>query len=292
MRVENLGTVTELAVLGEAGEIEDRGDHLVVRCPEAPTWYWGNHLLLERAPTADRVEHWLEAFAAAFPDPEIRHVAIGWQDPTGDGPAIEAFAARGLVLDDCCVTATEAAPPRKALPAGMTVEVVRAPADWRALERMSVELRDTRHTEAAYARFVADRFARRRIQAEQGDLVWFAAKFDGRIAGDLGLFVVREPPKGVDASGVDVPYPIARFQAVSTHPDFRRRGVCSALLTAACHHAIEALGVRRLVILVDEDGPAWSIYRRHGFRPVARVRGVWRAPADAWAADAARPAAD
>lgn len=287
MRVENLGTVTELAVLGEAAVIEDRGDHLVVRCPEAPTYYWGNHLLLDRAPTADRVEHWLKTFAEAFPEPEIRHVAIGWQDPTDDGPGIEAFRARGLILDDCCVTATEVAPPREPLPAGMAIEVVRDEADWRALERMAVELRDKRHERTAYARFVADRFARRRIQAAQGELVWFAAKIDGRIAGDLGLFVVRAPPRGVDASGVAARYPIARFQAVSTHPDFRRRGVCSALLTEACHHAIDALGVRRLVILVDEQGPAWRIYRRHGFRPVARVRGVWRAPADAWVADAA-----
>lgn len=285
MRLTNLGTVTELAVLGEAAAIDDRGDHLVVRCPDMPGFYWGNHLLLDRAPAADRVDHWLAAFAEAFPDPRVEHVAIGWQDPTGDTGAVEAFADRGYLLDDCCVTALSAPPPRRPPPEGLTVEVVREAADWQALERLAMLSRDRRHTEAAYARYINQRFARRRQQAEQGALRWFAAKLDGHIVGDMGLFVVPGPPKGLDAA-VDVPFPIARFQDVSTHPDFRRRGICSALLTEVCHRALGPMGLKRLVILVDEDGPAWGVYRRHGFRPVARVRGVWKPPADKWQADA------
>ena len=51
MDVESLGYRTDLALLRLGGStIEDRGDHLVVRSPYNPTFYWGNFLLLEHVP--------------------------------------------------------------------------------------------------------------------------------------------------------------------------------------------------------------------------------------------------
>ena len=79
MDVTSLGFRTDLALLERAGStIDDRGDHLVVRTPSNPTFYWGNFLLLDHVPAADRVEEWLERFVAAFP--EARHRALGFDD--------------------------------------------------------------------------------------------------------------------------------------------------------------------------------------------------------------------
>jgi len=282
----NLGALTEIAVLAEAAEVTIRPDHLIVRCPAMPDFYWGNHLLLHRAPTADAVEHWLTVFAETFgDDPRIRHVAIGWQDHTGDAPAVDAFAARGYLIDDTVVTTLDTPPPARALPEGMTIDIARSDADWQAALELAIVSREARHTASAYRSYLDGIFAQRRIQAEAGRLRWYLAWIDGRVVGDMGLFVVREPPGGLPVDRLDVPLPIARFQAVKTHPDARKRGVCSSLLTSVCRDALGPLGVRRLVLMADPSGPAWRIYQRHGFRPMARLRGVWRPPTVDGAAD-------
>ena len=80
MDVTTLGFRTDLALLERGGStIDDRGDHLVVRTPSNPTFYWGNFLLLDHVPAADRVDEWLERFVDAFP--EARHRALGFDDP-------------------------------------------------------------------------------------------------------------------------------------------------------------------------------------------------------------------
>jgi hypothetical protein len=49
MQVTSLGFQTDLALrVLEGAEITDRGDYLVVRTPDNPTFYWGNFLLLAR----------------------------------------------------------------------------------------------------------------------------------------------------------------------------------------------------------------------------------------------------
>ena len=47
MQVTSLGFRTDLALrVLEGAEVTDRGDYLVVRSPDNPTFYWGNFLLL------------------------------------------------------------------------------------------------------------------------------------------------------------------------------------------------------------------------------------------------------
>ena len=77
MDVVSLGFRTDLALLERAGStIEDCGDHLVVTSPANPTFYWGNFLLLDHVPAADRVEMWLDRFVAALPAARHRSTRI------------------------------------------------------------------------------------------------------------------------------------------------------------------------------------------------------------------------
>ena len=135
MDVVSLGFRTDLALLERAGStIEDCGDHLVVRSPANPTFYWGNFLLLDHVPAADRVEMWLERFVEALP--AARHRSLGFDAPHASAADLAAFTEHGLEIDVSTVmTATSVHPP--AHPNGdATYRTLESDADW----SQSVEL--------------------------------------------------------------------------------------------------------------------------------------------------------
>ena len=82
MNLVSLGFRTDIALLQSGGsEVDDRGDHLVVRSPHNPTHWWGNFLLLAQVPAPEDSGLWLERFAAAFPG--ATHVALGFDGTHG-----------------------------------------------------------------------------------------------------------------------------------------------------------------------------------------------------------------
>jgi GNAT superfamily N-acetyltransferase len=246
MDVRSLAWRTDVALRAYAGgEVEDRGDHLVVRTPENPTFYWGNFLLLAAPPSAASVEHWVAVFEDAFPEAEHRTFGVDGCHGTLDD--LSGFREAGLGVDVSSVLATDAlaaAPPVD----GAQLRPLESDADWE--QRIELALTDT---DLVGGRQFATRRARaERALVEAGHGVWWGAFVDDALASTLGVFVA--------ASG------LARYQDVQTHPDHRGRGLCTALVHASGHHALTELGARRLVIVADPDADAVRIYRRAGFR--------------------------
>lgn len=101
--------------------------------------------------------------------------------------------------------------------------------------------------------------ARYRQMARLGRGEWFGAFYQDRLVADLGLFC---------ESG------IARFQSVETHPDFRRRGICGALVYQASRYGLERLEADVLVMIADEHYFAAHIYETIGFKPAERQVGL------------------
>ena len=100
------------------------------------------------------------------------------------------------------------------------------------------------------------------VRAGMGD--WFgvfAGADDGSetLVADCGLF--RAPGES-----------FGRFQHVVTHPRWRRRGLCSALIHAVCLHGFETMGLATLVIVADPDDAAIRVYESIGFQ---RGESTW-----------------
>ena len=71
-----LGWHTDLAVRRLDGStIEEHDDHVVVRTPSNPLFYWGNFVLVTDPDTVDDADHWLAVFERTFPS--AAHRAIG-----------------------------------------------------------------------------------------------------------------------------------------------------------------------------------------------------------------------
>ena len=250
MEIRSLGFKTDLALLRLGGsEIEDRGDHLVVRSPHNPTFWWGNFLLLQAPPPVEDTDHWLEAFAREFPGAE--HVALGFDGVRGTTDELSGFAERGLSVEGQAVmTATGVhEPPRPNLEA--EYRALSGDADWEQLVELQMACIDEGQDPDSYREFTVAKVATIRGLVDGGHGGWFGAFRDGQLLSGMGLF--RAGPG------------LARFQSVETRPEARGRGLAGTLVHHVSGYGFGVLGARTLVMVADPEYLAIRVYRSVGF---------------------------
>jgi ribosomal protein S18 acetylase RimI-like enzyme len=245
MHVESLAFRTDLALATLAGsEVEEHGEHIAVRTPDNPDYYWGNFLLLPRAPTTEELPAWEATFARTFP--QCRHRAYGVATADGGRDDLAAFAAAGLETDAATVmTATAvhepARPNREAVYRPLSGD-----ADW--AQQLDLWLSGD---ERPARDFVVAKVAAERRMAETGTGAWWGAFVGDRMLSSMGLFAASPG--------------LARFQQVHTHPDARGRGLAGTLVHRVSSYGFDDLGATTLVMVADPDYLAVRIYRAVGF---------------------------
>lgn len=146
--LRSLGYRTDVAVLRRGGStICDRGDHLVVRTADDPSFWWGNFLLLRSAPAAGETGAWVRRFEEEFPT--ARHRAFGIDDPDAGPGGVAGFVAAGysIGLDTVMTAAAVAAPTRPHV--GACCRALDADADWQQhLELQEIVHGDPSRTES------------------------------------------------------------------------------------------------------------------------------------------------
>lgn len=133
-----LSSRTSLAIDALTGtDVQDRGDHLILRTPANPTYHWGNFVQVTTG-DVDDVDRWLAVFADAFPS--APHRAIGL--PTR--PDAERWEPAGLRVEADESLTLAGTPARTPTPDGYRVRELRSDADWAA--RLGGELAENRAT--------------------------------------------------------------------------------------------------------------------------------------------------
>jgi ribosomal protein S18 acetylase RimI-like enzyme len=251
VEVRSLGYRTDLALLTLGGsQVEDHGDHLLVRSPHNPTFWWGNFLLLPTVPEASETDRWLDRFAEAFPD--CRHLAFGFDGADGAVSDLRAFADRGLRCEASTVLQASSVhePPRPNREA--TYRRLVSDEDWAQSIDLRVACRDVGVDDPDQHRLFATRkVATNRRLAEDGHGAWFGAFVEGRLLGQMGLFSASPG--------------LARFQSVETDPAARGRGLAGTLVHEVSRFGFEELGAHTLVMVADPDYLAVRLYRSVGF---------------------------
>lgn len=253
MEVGSLGFETDLMVRRLSGSaVLDRADHLVVRTPLNPDFYWGNFLLIP-LPAGGELERWIGVFAAEFP--QAGHIALGIDGVDGRLGDLDLSLVPGLEPDMAEVMTADgmvgAGPP----PAGVLVRALHSDGDWaQLLELRTVVMEEEGPFTPEHRLFLERRTEEGRAVCADGHAAFFGAFVDDRLRSTLGIYS--------DGTGT------ARYQSVETHPDYRRRGLAAALVIRAAEHALSELGAHRLVIVADSDGPAIGLYCRLGFRSI------------------------
>ena len=270
----SLGWRTELIFARFDGQVVDRGNHLCVRTPGNPTFWWGNFLLFQHAPGPGDLERWMALFEEEIEarQPASRHRSFGLD--VRDRLALPPdFAAAGFTLRQATVLTLardELVAPAKAMPAGFAFRVLHLPSDGGAVVDKHVVVDQGRFEPHGYREFAQRQVERYAAMQAAGLGHWFGivAQVDDRpvLVASCGLFRASARPG-------DAATRLGRFQVVTTHPDWRRCGLCANLVHAACRHGFEAMGLDTLVMMADPDDVAIGIYESLGFR---RGTSTWQ----------------
>ena len=275
MRLHDLrpGWRTDFIVHRYGAVVEEHPGHLVVRTPANPTFYWGNCLVLPAAPRDEDLPLWLDRFDAHIRQhqPESTHVAIGVDAPWAGEP-FAAWRAAGFTLQ---LTTMLRLQPGQLVGAPRPVQ---GRTQFRALDLSSdgeallaVETSDVGGFEPeGYREFRRRQHGRYLEMQRDGLLQWFGLWCDGVLAATCGL--IRDRPE----AGVD-----GRFQFVTTHADWRRRGLCTALIHAVSDFAFTHWQVGQVYMAADPEDVAIGIYRSLGYRDIDNGFGLQKnAPQD------------
>ncbi|MHB1432994.1 MAG: GNAT family N-acetyltransferase [Streptosporangiaceae bacterium] len=257
--VRSLGYRTDLAILAlEGSQITDRGDHLVIRTPENPDYWWGNFLLL-RDLAPGPAGGWEARFAVEFP--VARHVALGLDETDAGGVDPAALAGMTMERNAVLTAASVHAPPVPNTEA--VIRTLAGEADWR--QSLDLAIAVSAGAAGGDPAFLAARRTARRTLAEAGHGAWFGAFLDGTLVAQLGL--------------VGCGPGLARYQSVETHPAARRRGLAGTLVWHAATSVLSG-GPSTLVMVADPEDVAIRVYRSVGFTVSEDQVGFVRQPDD------------
>jgi GNAT superfamily N-acetyltransferase len=256
--------------------VTERPDCIVVRTPANPRYYWGNCLILPHAPHDEDLAHWLARFDEEIvqPQPESRHVALGI-NANPQGEELPSWRAAGFGIDHGAVLTMRPGQlmplPR---PARGDVQLRRIDFARELDDIVTLECAETHGFEASgYREYRIKQFERYALLHAQGRCEWFGLWCDGVLAADCGL--MREEAR---------PGSIGRFQRVATHPAWRRRGLCTALVHFVSRFLFDRWKVAQGFMVADPHDVAIGIYQSLGWQ---RADTEWvlerRAPQDAQA---------
>lgn len=255
------------------GQVADRGEYVVARSPDNPTFWWGNFLALPRPPQPEDVPGWLDRFAAELPTAAHRTFTVDSVEEASSGPAATGtdhvpawhlpWTAAGFTAWCDSVLVTESVREPVNVNTEATYRPLASEADWTQLVELRCANQDD-HEPAAYRVFIEASVRGIRRMVADGHGQWWGAFIGGRLLSTMGLFT--------DGSGV------ARYQNVDTHPDARRLGLAGTLAHRVGRWGLAELGARQLVIVAEPAGMAIALYRQVGFVDAEPVHQLEKAP--------------
>ena len=266
MEIQSLGLRTDVALLELGGSVvEHHDDHLVVRTPGNPTFWWGNFLLVGSVPEPAETSRWLARFEEALPD--ARHVAVAFDTTTGRAEQLAGFAGRGLTVEAATVMTAEAVHEPAHPQWAAAYRALHADGDWAQWVDLRVACRDGNHSEEGIREYSVRQSVAYRSLVDDGHGQWFGAFESGRLLSSMGLFRASDG--------------LARFQSVETHPDARRRGLAGTLVHHVSRFGLTELGAHTLVMVADPTYDAIRLYRSVGFSDSESLLQAERAPVNA-----------
>jgi ribosomal protein S18 acetylase RimI-like enzyme len=250
MKIKSLAFKTDLFFHRFSGIVQDLGDYLVVKTPENPNYFWGNLIYFSKPPAANSLIIWKQIYCDHFEAMNTEHITFGWDSSEGDEGEIAPFLVDGFKLEKSLVMRAQNIYAPIKIFNELIVRPIESDLEWDMVIENQVLSRADTFLERPFRQFTIRKISSYRAMIERNKGQWFGAFIDGRLVGDLGIFVENG---------------LGRLQVVGTNPDYRRQGVCSTLVYKSCLYAIEKMAVTEFIIVADPEYFAFKIYESIGF---------------------------
>lgn len=258
-KVKSLGYRTDFIFNKFDGSVDFKENYVVATTKSNPNYFWGNLLLYPTPPKKGDFEKWTSDFKKEFTNPQIYHMTFAWDTVTGIEGDTSEFIAKGFKLENSIVLSTKKIVVPRKFNDKIELKVITDDKDFERCIQVQVACADDYLTKESWEGFYRKSMGQYREMIKQNKGYWFGAVLDNKIVGSLGIFIDGE---------------VARFQIVSTDPEYQRQGVCSTLVYKSAEFVLERSPVNTLVMVADEDYHAAKIYESVGFNPTEKQIGV------------------
>lgn len=270
LNIRSLAFLTDLSILAFDGHVVDRGSYYLAETPDNPDFFWGNLLLMRHPPQSGDLDLWISHFKKEFAhQPMVKHMTFGWDSPQGDTGDIEPFLKAGFEFEQSVILTAEQqdiVPPTK-INSQVEIRPLETDQEWEVALTNQVACRRPEFGEERYYPFKKKQMLKYRRMSEAGLGHWYGAFFNNRLVADCGLFSFQS---------------VGRYQSVATHPEFRRRGICGALIYNSARHLLSSGKANQLVMAADPNYHAARIYKSVGFNESEKQVGVYWWPKEEW----------
>jgi len=264
---------TDIDVLERDRLLERRDGYWAVHSPTNPTFWWGNFLLFDDPPGPGDGERWEALFEAEYSArSEVTHRTFAWDRPDGDaGDAEHEFVERGYELERTAglIASPDQIRPHARANSDVVVRAVDPGGDerlWEAVVGLQMSQAPEEYLGSEYHRtFLQRRQASLRKLFADGRGAWYVAVLGDTVVGSLGVVATESR---------------ARYQAVDTAAEYRRRGIATRLVADAATDAASRHAIDHFVMAADPAYHAIGIYESVGFERRELVVGAMRKPAD------------
>ncbi len=261
MKINSQCHRTDLFFEEYSGEIIEQENFVIIRTPKKPDYYWGNYLIFSKPPRLSDVDLWTKQFDDIFKSMRgNEHRSLSWDvnslKPPLEPDIIKAFEAAGYgytsnishKLDDLTLV--------HQMNEDIFIRPIATEQDWEDVMDIQFLCWVKDFDPVSFRQFKEWQITRWKELVELGKGTWFGAYKSDRQVGNAGVFWSDN---------------FARYQSVSTHPDFQRMGICRTLIHSISKWVSENKNVESQVIVSEEDTSAMRIYQSLGFRPTERV---------------------
>lgn len=250
MNIESLGFRTNFIFSRFSGEVIDRGTYIVIRTPSNPDYHWGNYIIFNRPPVKGDFDAWRKIFEKEFPNHDkTRHYLFAWEGVAKPGDYQE-FIDADYEFEPLLVLTTAKIRQPPHVNKEINIRRLHANQEWEDAIALQIKCADPKYMNDQYESFKRRQFAAYRKMSESGRGFWFGAYIGEQLVADLGVFFEGD---------------IGRYQAVETHPDFRRLGICGTLVYEAGKSMMQEFSLKKLVMEADPDYHAARVYESVGF---------------------------
>lgn len=261
MELTSLSHRTNLMFHRFDGRVFDRGRYLVVHSPRNPGYYHGNLLLMSEPPGPGDAARWCELYAREVGEPMgVGHVTLAW-DGEDAGDTRELVSAGFELEANVALACSEPQRPRS-IP-GLSMRPLEGDRDWELSSALNAAVDPLRGGSQGYDLFHHRSQERIRGMTAAGLGRQMGGFVDGQLVCQMGIF----------CDGA-----LARFNSVETHPQYRRRGICGAMVVACVRIALDELAASKVAIVAEPDSQAERVYRAAGFSYAGREHSALRKP--------------